>query len=62
MDKERHIQTEERKKPYRANCRMFLHVEIGSSKPIEVKTKTRGLERKNEKNAEGFLLQSQQTK
>jgi hypothetical protein len=27
---------------------MFLHLKIGSSKPIEVKTKTRGFERKNE--------------
>lgn len=33
---------------------MFLHLEIGSSKPIEVKTKTRGLE-KSEKNAERLL-------
>lgn len=33
---------------------MFLHLEIGSSKPIEVKTKTRGLE-KSGKNAEGLL-------
>lgn len=34
---------------------MFLHLEIGSSKPIEVKTKTRRLE-KSEKNAEGLLV------
>lgn len=51
-DKGWHIQTGGRKKPYRANCRMFLHLEIGSSKPIEVKTKTRdGLERKRTRRA-----------
>lgn len=33
---------------------MFLHLEIGSSKLIEVKTKTRGLE-KSGKNAKGLL-------
>jgi len=49
-----HIQIGRHKKPYRASCRMFLHLEIGSSKPIEVKTKTRGLE-KSGKNAESFL-------
>lgn len=33
---------------------MFLHLEIGSSKSIEVKTKTHGLE-KNGKNAKSFF-------
>lgn len=41
---------------------MFLHLEIGSSKPIEVKTETRGLEkREREPKERGRLLASEST-
>lgn len=39
---------------------MFLHLEIGSSKPIEVKTGTRGI-REEEAKERGRLLASEST-
>lgn len=60
--KGRDIQTGRHKKPYRASCRMFLHLEIGSSKPIEVKTKTRGLEKGGKERGKGFSRINRQNK